>query len=84
MRTHEELAARYQHQPWYVKLWRCRHYLAVPLFTLRSWLNQGPRPLPWYALWGIHVGCAQVRMSYYYTPDEVEEILRDIESDELR
>lgn len=26
--------ARYQFQPWYMKLWRCRHFLRLPWDTL--------------------------------------------------
>ena len=34
---------RYQNQPWYVKLWRRRHMLPVPFYTLRTWLHANKR-----------------------------------------
>lgn len=60
---------RYQHQPWYIKLWRRRYYLLVPYKVLRSKIRNTHEP--WKVLWSIHIGLAQCAMKWTYTMDEV-------------
>lgn len=56
---------RYQHQPWYGRLWRRRWYLLVPwtAWTLRKVDGGG-------MAWGLAIGMAQCRMRWWYTFDE--------------
>jgi hypothetical protein len=70
----ENLAGRYQHQPWYIKLWRMRWLLMVPVWTLR---RVGHQYSDGYALtprfsWSLARGTAHYKMDYWYTMDEVE------------
>lgn len=69
-----ELERRYQHQPWCVKLFRCRWYLMVPLWTLHGWLFHGD---PWSERWSISVGSAHGKMGYWYTAEETEDYFRE-------
>lgn len=71
MKTPERLANRYQNQPWYVKLWRCRHYLPVPYYTLLTYIQQPEwRGEGMRVVWGLQVGTAQYKMEYWYTMEE--------------
>jgi len=69
----EELADRYQCQPWYVKIWRRRHYILITYYTVRYWLcdRKKDNPIGWINCWGIEVGSAQILMKWYYTTEEV-------------
>ena len=58
---------RYQHQPWWVKLWRRRYYLMIPFMALR---------LRWFGEmdghnWDVAIGLAQVDMKWYYESHEI-------------
>ena len=65
---------RFQNQPWYIKLWRTRHYIIVPFETLVNKIRSPKEP--WGLLWSIVIGFAQSRMEYYYTWEEVKDRLR--------
>jgi len=76
---------RYQNQPWYVRLWRRRHYLRVPFDFLRYQLRSNQAKDAFFGdcapgerrrfNWGLAIGCAQVRMNWVY---DWEEIRRDL------
>lgn len=74
------MSDRYQHQPWYVKLWRRRHYVPIPYTTIRIWLAERKRPLEdeddWLlsfkSCWGLATGLAQANMNWVYDWDEVK------------
>jgi hypothetical protein len=72
---------RYQECPWYVRTWRWRHYLAVPL----TWLYRVTwRALHGYRLqagldWVICCSDAEARMEWYITGAEAEAWLRELE-----
>lgn len=75
---------RYQNQPWYVRWWRCRHYLGVPWTAWKLhrsyWVDEktGERDdedLDWRTCWSIAIGLAQGPMNYYYTWEEVKATL---------
>ena len=53
---------RYQHQKWYVKLWRRRHYLRIPGIAFNIW-RAGER---WKFAWSIAIGLVQVDMNWLY------------------
>ncbi len=58
---------RYQNQPWWVKLWRRRHYLMIPFIALRlRWFNELDG-----MDWGVATGMQQIKMRWYYTSEEV-------------
>jgi hypothetical protein len=73
---------RYQDCPWYVRLWRRRWYLMVPIWTIQyfktPWTNEdgslGEESWnTWSLSYSIAVGEAQGKMRWYYTMDEVRE-----------
>ena len=61
---------RYQNQPWWVKLWRRRHYLGIP-YTAMKWWWYDPESRGY--CWDIAIGIAQIPMDWYYTSEEVRE-----------
>jgi hypothetical protein len=71
--TKEVLAHRYQHQPWYIKLWRNRWTLMVPVWFLRriglKWDDGSV--LPPAHVWSLARGTAHHKMDWWYTMDEV-------------
>lgn len=66
-------ADRYQYQPWYVKLWRRRHYLPIPFQAARMYLatRKQRRPLSFRNAWSVAIGLAQVRMIWLHDWDEL-------------
>lgn len=70
---------RYQFQPWYVKLWRRRHYLSVPFNTLRIYLKNINRDSDYSLsdIWGIEIGLADMRMEWWHTSEEVLDELKN-------
>jgi len=84
---------RYQHQPWYIRVWRCRYYLLVPWHAYKyqkgSWIDENTEELAkedpyisWRLGWKLAIGQAQGYMKYYYTWDEVKQRLGWTEDDE--
>jgi hypothetical protein len=68
---------RYQYQPWYIKLWRRRHYLSIPFVALRAHLSR-PEDLhrpPFKIAWSIAIGLAQVKMNWLYDWSDLKERL---------
>jgi hypothetical protein len=68
---------RYQECNWLGKLWRCRYYLLVPfqwlqwkLFTPKGEFNDK-------TMWHLLIGMAQGDMKYYWTEEEVDQMLRE-------
>ena len=73
--TKEVLAHRYQHQPWYIKLWRNRWTLMVPVWFLRNLgkkCSDGSVMDPEF-MWSIYRGTAHHKMDWWYTMEEVEQ-----------
>lgn len=68
-----DLNKRYQVQPWYIKLWRRRWYLAIPYWTLNAWLKGATAEFPIRVLWGLYTAMAQTKMDWYYTLEECRE-----------
>lgn len=60
---------RYQYQPWYIKLWRRRHYIPIPWVAFKIWWKNSDTP--WELAWSIAVGSAQILMKWHYTMDEI-------------
>lgn len=53
---------RYQHQNWYIKLWRRRYYLLIP-FTAYSIWKTGEK---FKVAWSLAIGLTQVKMNWLY------------------
>jgi hypothetical protein len=78
---HFEDYERYQHQPWYIKLWRRRFYLKAYYYWLVGLHHtdaiDSEHKMPWKRYqrfrWDMEIGSAQFEMGYYYTLDEVKE-----------
>jgi len=64
------LANRYQNQPWYIKLWRRRHYLSVPYDAYQSW-RAWKGDETFRTCWGVSIGMAQARMKWFFTIEEI-------------
>ena len=61
---------RFQYQPWYVKLWRYRHYMGIPYSALNMWFHtRNDDDLNFKNCWSIAIGLAQVKMKWYYSWD---------------
>lgn len=71
-----DASKRYQHQPWYVRLWRRRHLLSVPIRALRSWARMRGS---FRNCWALEVGMAHVRMNWLYDWAEIAEMLAERE-----
>jgi len=69
--------SRYQCQPWYIKLWRRRHYLRIPFMAIRIWLKKpfAKDRMEFGFYWGLSKGIVQSDMKWYYTWEEVKEHL---------
>lgn len=74
---------RFQDCPWWIRLWRRRHYWRVPIVLWRlrraRWGMDDPddpeQPITWQEAWAIAIGEAQVRMEWWYTWREVRDYL---------
>lgn len=66
---------RYQHAPWYVKLWRRRWYAYIPIEAFKLWWIDQHTTDPWGPKfwWGTAVGSAQMRMNWVYAFDELDD-----------
>lgn len=60
---------RYQFQPWYIKLWRRRHYLYIPIDTIKTWFRSD---ISLKHCFSIAIGWAQVKMDWTYTLEEMD------------
>ena len=66
----KDTLGRFQFQPWYVKTWRCRHLLAVPLIAASIWYRGYQ---PWGYYYRYQLGMAMVKMNWVYDMDEAIE-----------
>lgn len=62
---------RYQDCPWYIKLWRRRYYLLVPINALRFYIfynliDKNDLFSSFRTCWGFEVGLAQCKMNWVY------------------
>ena len=79
---------RYQDCNWLVKLWRRRHYLLIPFQTLhiiwKKWINPYKREnderFPVKLYWDIAKADAEVKVNWYYTQDDIDDILEEIKN----
>ncbi len=68
---------RFQNQPWYIKIWRYRHYLPIPYKTLRLFIFDKTKENRHNSLWVLSLcqaysvikGEAQMRMNWLYEVD---------------
>ena len=75
----ERKADRYQYQSWYIKLWRRRHYISIPLSAWKMyWANmevdraaRHTRQLSWSNAWSIAIGLAQAKMNWLHDWSEI-------------
>jgi hypothetical protein len=81
--TQEVLANRYQNQPWYIKLWRWRWNLMVPVWFLRRVGHQWVDGYPLHPkfTWSICRGTAHHKMDWWYTWEEVDARLQKVLDD---
>jgi hypothetical protein len=73
---------RFQNQPWYIKLWRYRHYFWIPFRATLFYFRQeddDDEKLRFRDCWGISKGYAQTHMKWYFTLEEMDDIFRDEE-----
>ena len=79
---------RYQNQPWYIRLWRRRWYLAIPYWTLLYWGNRWSdgEITDFHMARKLAVGQAQRNMKWWYTMEECglrfSEKFAELEEDE--
>jgi hypothetical protein len=83
MKRYEDML--FQECPFYVKLWRLRHYIAIPFLAFQMWVravqNDTNNPntrmpyLPFRDCWDIQIGLAQVRMNWLHEFKDREEDL---------
>lgn len=71
---------RYQFQSWWVRLWRRRYYIPVPIRALRVWWasRRDDQPLTYLDCLSICIGAAQIPMKWYHTWDEVADRLEKL------
>lgn len=62
---------RFQDQPWYIKLWRYRHYLRIPYSTIIYRYRSKIAEKNWKLAYDLAVCNAQIKMNWLYTLDEV-------------
>lgn len=71
---------RYQHQKWYVKLWRRRYYIPIPYYALVNYIKfrllKDDDAYDFRMCWSISKGLAQVQMKWYYDFDEVKDRIK--------
>lgn len=78
---------RFQDSNWLVKLWRYRFYLAIPfIYFWRQYIislkvvevpdNTYYKPKG-KNLWRLLIGDAQIKMKYYYTDEEVKQMIKN-------
>ena len=77
---------KFQNCPWYVKFWRYRWYLLIPLdaiiiyFTPWTDVDSGENKLDdtwntWEQSWSISIGLAQCKMKWFYSTEDVKKQL---------
>ena len=68
---------RFQNQPWYIKLWRLRWYLKIPLDTITYRFNSRFTDGEWKKAYSLAIGNAQYKMKWIYTLQEATKILEN-------
>ena len=63
---------RFQNQNVFVKLWRYRYYLYIPVVAVTAWWSNRDE-IRFGEAWAIAVGLAQTKMKWYYTFEELKE-----------
>jgi hypothetical protein len=71
-----DLNSRFQDQPWYIKLWRYRHYLRIPYSTIIYRYRSKIAEKNWKYAYSIAIGDAQIKMKWYYSLEVVKERLK--------
>jgi hypothetical protein len=71
----DKMTDRFQDQPWYIKLWRYRHYLRIPYSTIIYRYRSKIAEKNWKLAYDLAVGDSQIKMNWLYTLDEVKETL---------
>lgn len=72
------MSNRFQDQVWYVKLWRYRWYLKVPLDTLRIYFaNKKLVDNNLYFAYSLAMSEAHIKMNWLYTMDEAMKVLEN-------
>jgi len=71
----DRMTDRFQDQPWYIKLWRYRHYLRIPYSTIIYRYRSKIAEKNWKYAYSIAIGDAQLKMRWVYTLQEVKENL---------
>lgn len=69
-----KMSNRFQDQPWYIKLWRYRHYLRIPYSTIIYRYRSKIAEKNWKYAYSIAMGEAHYRMKWIYTLEEVREM----------
>jgi len=75
--------ARYQEQPWYIRVWRRRWYLLIPYNTLhwyKSTTKETIKDMDVTRLsfcYDMAIADAQIKMEWWYTMEEVMDHLKD-------
>ena len=82
-----KLDNRFQNQPWYIRMWRRRHYLSVPHNAFLLWLNTKDDEDNYFNsfkdCWGLATSFSHSKMGWWYTFDEVFDRLdAEVEKDE--
>lgn len=73
----DRMTDRFQDQPWYIKLWRYRHYLRIPYSTIIYRYRSKIAEKNWKLAYDLAVGDSQIKMNWLYTLDEVKETLEN-------
>jgi len=68
----DRMKDRFQDQPWYIKLWRYRHYLVIPYSTIVYRYKSKMAEKNWKYAYNIAIGDAHYKMKWIYTLDEVK------------
>ena len=71
----EQISDLFQDQPWYIKLWRYRHYLSIPYSTIIYRYRSKIAEKNWKYAYSIAIGDAQLKMRWVYSLQEVKETL---------
>ena len=67
-----DINKRFQEQKWYVKLWRYRHYIKVPIVAFNIWRRGNDKN----HAWDIAMGLASIDIQLWWTSDEVKEMFK--------
>jgi hypothetical protein len=60
------------------KLWRYRWYLLIPFIWIYKRFKVKDKEITPKMLWEILIGMMQIKMNWYHTEDEMEEIMNNL------